>query len=195
MLMHALCYYDQRPHLLINGRSIPIICKPDLEFAVELTKDSEVVPPHKLDWFNNVFLPSWESSGEQITDFEATTKNVIYIEQIRKFTERKKLNKNSTKEIRETYLNTLYEFGLVEKAQDTRNKTRDVYWPTSENPKTSFISITSFDESCVRSCLEGHLNQRFGYEYKGQRISEDFLIRNVICASKIIPKNSNGVTA
>lgn len=194
LLMHALCYYDERPQLLIDGRTYPIITKKDLNFAIELSKNNEVVPPHKLDWHNDIFMKAWEKNGEIIEALDATDKKVIFVKRIKDYVESETKTKTSTKEIRETFLETLYDFGLIDKEKDPRAKSRDVYWPSSNNSKTSFIVESSFDELCVRSCLEKHIKRRFEYMYKHKKISVNDLIKNVVLTPIFEPKSTNGET-
>ena len=177
---------------MIDNNSYPIITKQDLNFAIDLSKNNEVVPPHKLDWYNDFFMKAWEKNGEIIETFEATDKKVIFIKRIKDYVESETKTKTSTKEIRETFLETLYDFGLVDKEKDPRSKSRDVYWPSSDNSKTSFIVESSFDESCVRSCLENHMERRFEYMFKHKKISVNDLVKNVVHTPLFEPKSTNG---
>jgi len=107
--------------------------------------------------------------------------------QIKEFLKETGKGEFSTKEIRENYLEILYDFGFIDKAKDLRNKTRDIYWPTDENSsKSSFIVESSFNESCVRACMRKILKQRFSFEYKGQVLDQDQVIKYIINPNEIV---------
>ena len=114
---------------------------------------------------------------------------VIFASQIKSYVEENTKAKTASKTITETYLNALYDYGLIDKAKDPRNITRYVYWPINEQKsKTSFIAIPPFNELCVSLCLDKYLKQRFEYSYKHKKIDVNDLIKNVIHPPNFVPK-------
>lgn len=185
--MHCFCYVSQRPHLIRKDRKIPIATLNDVKFVSELSLTGETLPPHKASWFNTVFLPAWKTKSEELNIPNEFPFPVITGNQIKEYCETEgKGPKTSTKMIRETYLETLYDFGLIEKNKDPRNKTRDVYWPITESYQSPSIAISSFDASCVNSCLDKYLKRRFRFEFMGMKIEQDKLVTEIVGS---IPEN------
>ena len=184
--MHTLCYSDERPKIVINGRKIPIITLKDLEWTNDLFRNSDSLPPHKKDWYDDVFKIAWDTYGGNA--IKGDDDKVITANQIKQYLEKEKQTKTSTKMIRENYLEALDEYGLIEKDFDPRNKTRYIYKPLNDDttPKTSFIVIKSFDVSCVTSCLEKYTKQRFGYE-------RDTQILNLTQTVNLIMEGKDGI--
>jgi len=193
--MNTLCNADRRPAVTINDRKVPIVTLEDLSFANRITQDADVLPPHKKIWYREVFLNAWKENSEEIDELKIS-KPVITGSRIKDYAEEKSKGKASVKATRETFLEPLYDHGYIDKTRDPRIHTRDVYWPVNENEKdkTSLIAITSFDASCVKSCLEKYLKRRFEYTFKNEKITEDELIQNVIGTPQNEPENHNDET-
>lgn len=190
LLMRCLCYYDQRPKLLINGRKVPVITLDDLKWVNDVSQDGEIIPPYKLTWFKEVFMPCWQEKGKRIELFDATNGPVITGIDLKEYSEKNGKGSTSTKQIRETYLSNLYEFGIIDKAMDGRNRTRDVYWPTDSTKnngrKSSLINISSFNRECVELCLDKYLKRRFGFEIHGKEISQEEVVTYVLSEQNVI---------
>lgn len=183
--LHTLLYSENRPLIVYGDQKIPITIKSDVVWAMNFLKENEFVAPHKLKWFHNVFVKSFESKCQRVSlgnYQEHYLKNVVTASDIVVYCKEKGIQVKSTKQIREGYLDDLCEHGLVEHAFDTRNNTRFVYWPSGifENDKSPSNVISSFDASGVNSCLNRYLKQRFEYEYKGIILNQDEMITNIM---------------
>lgn len=180
--IHCLSYVNQRPKLLIKGKKIPIITKADVESAYNFSTDFGNIPPNKLNWFNDVFKKAWDEKKQPVSfrvTFDTITRDVIAGKDLVEYLNEHGLGKMTSKQIRENYIETYVEHGLVEKDQDPRQKTRDVYWPADNidsDSESPFIAVSSLNEIGIKSCLDKYLKQRFSFEYKGKKISEQELI-------------------
>lgn len=209
--MHSIIYSDQRPKLLINSRKVVTAIKADLKWTNKVMRDVELIPPNKLKWFNEVFQKCYEAKKENVnfgSEANPMEKDVVIVRDIVEYYSENNLGKTTTKQIREIYVETLFDHGIIEKDQDPRNKTRDAYWPADRNytvANSSLIVMSSFDEACVKSCLDKYLKRRFSFEFDHKKFTQDEIvehilsewdivthIKNVISELKIIPKNNNG---
>lgn len=204
LTLHCLCYSNQRLKLLINGRKMPVITKGDIEWTIEIMKDASIIPPNKIQWFREIFIPGWKKCYQTV-DFSrnqdsSLERDVATSGDIVKYIQEQGKGKTTTKQIRETYLETLLDNGLIEKDTDPRNRSRDVYWPSEgygETIKSSLIATSSLDESCVSSCLEKYIKRRFSFEIEDKILSQEEIIpyilsKNVTQEAKIEPKNGSG---
>jgi len=184
--MHCLIYSDQRPALLIHNRKVIVITKADLTWTNKVMQDVDLIPPNKLKWFKEVFQKCYEDKKENVnfgTEANPIEKDVIIAKDIVHYYSENNLGKTTTKQIRENYLGTLFDHGIIEKDQDPRNKTRDAYWPSDKNyveDKSSLIDISSFDESCVKSCLDKYLKRRFSFEFDHKKFTQDEIVEHIL---------------
>jgi hypothetical protein len=190
--LHCLCYSENRPKLLLGQKRIPIITKADVESILKMIKDGNTVPPNKITWFREVFILAFEKSG-QMVDFSSNNgvleRRVITGLQLVQHIEETGRGKTTTKQIRETYLETLFDNGMIEKEKDPRNKTRDVYWLPEgyeKNTESSLVVISSLDESCVTLCLEKYLKQRFQFEMQGKTLSQHEIVPYLLSTENVI---------
>jgi hypothetical protein len=190
--VHCLCYSHSRPKVVIKGRRIPIVTKADIMWTVELMREQTVIPPYKMKWFKKIFLPAWEINGDSV-DFRQSgasiVRKVITGNEIVQYQFDITEERITVKQVRENYLETLFEHGIIEKEQDPRNKTRDVYWPAEgylENSHPSLIAISWIDDSCVNAFIEKVLKQRFSFEIHNNRISEDQVIQYILSDQNVI---------
>lgn len=201
--LHCLCYSNHRPHLLMNGRNIPVVTKADIESILQIIDDSSTIPPNKIRWFKEIFIACWKKCSETV-DFGRNQdvpidRSIITGNTLVNYTKEQGKGKLTTKQIRETYLDMLFENGIIEKDRDPRNMSRDVYWPTEgyNDTKTSLIATSSLDESCVKSCLEKYLKRRFNFELENKDLTQDEIIlyilstKNVTQNDEFEPKNDN----
>jgi hypothetical protein len=188
--LHCLCYSEHRPKVIIDDETIPFVIKADIVWALSIMKDNSSIPPNKMKWFEEVFVPSFNKYAETVHfPFSGIERKCIYGHQIKKHVEDVSNSSLTVKQMRETYLETLFDHGFIEKEKDPRNNTRDVYWPVEDHetkPKSSFIAIESLDKSCVELFIEKYLQRRFSYEYRGQKITEDELIQIILSDKNVI---------
>jgi len=188
--LHCMCYSHCRPKLVINGRIIPVVTKADVIWAFQLMKDYDIVPPNKMQWFREIFLPAWRKYGK-IVEFgfgNTLERKVVIGNDIRTFQIEHNKKQMSVKQIRESYLETLIEHGIVEKEQDPSNKTRDTYWPTEgyEDSASSLIAISSLDESCVSIFKDKYLKGRFEFEFNNRILNDNEIIQYILSDKNVI---------
>lgn len=192
--LHCLCYSQHRPKVIINEKSIPIVTKADLQWTLSVMRDINTVPPNKLKWFDDIFVPAFNKYAENICFNSGIERKCIIGQHIKKFIEETTNADPSVKQLRETYLDTLFEHGIIEKEMDPRNRTRDTYWPAEgyENKsKSSLIAIESFDKSCVELFIEKYLKRRFRFELREQQLSQDELVQIILSDKNVISDNKN----
>jgi len=195
LTLYTLCYKTQRPYCELE-RKIPIPTLTDLQWAIDMAKDVEFVPPHKMKWFRDVFRKAFTDKSQEVnfgSESSPLLRDVITGNDIVNYMKKSQLGNQNVKQIRETFLKTLFDHGMIEKDQDPRNRSRDAYWPSedSSNSKSSLISISSFNESCVRSFIDKINLQRFSFGVKDNKITLDELVKIVIESPKIEPKIAN----
>ena len=186
--LHCLCYLQERPKVITKDEIFSIVTLSDIKFGLSLMKDNVNIPPNKLNWFRDIFYECWKEKGIDV-NFYGNTRKCIIGQDLKNFIAEKKLGNNTVKQIRETYLDTLFEHGLIEKESDPRNKTREVYWPVEDAEKlkdSSLIVTTSLDESCVNSFLDGYQLRRLTYKIFNKTISEEQLIQYILSTKNVI---------
>ena len=188
---HCWCYFLKRPHVVINDRKCPMVSLEDISWANEIMRDNDTLPPHKLRWFKDWFVPCYKENNNQ----------PIRISDIAQYVQRHGV-KTTTRQIRQVYLDTLFEYGYVEKEQDHDNKSRDVYWTNFTNVstiKSPLDSISSLDIHCVKSFFDKYLEGNFRYELQNKPITKDEAISLVVSVSdssktlNFETKNSTGI--
>jgi len=142
--LHCFCFSLQRPKLLMDKMKIPMITLDDLKWANTIMQDLETLPPNKMKWFKDVFLEAWKTKGMDTTT-EKKIQETLDIP-VEKFTVRikdivnyvkSKGGKTNNRQVRQVYLDPLFEHGFVERFPDPDNKNRDVYHPTSTDDQKS----------------------------------------------------------
>jgi hypothetical protein len=152
---------DYRPKLIdtvIEGRFFPVATFDDLFEAVQiLSKSSSALRPYIAYWYNKVFITGFnelKDSGEGINKVVTVSgktvesENVIGLstkylaEQTHQTFGGKKL---SREEIREQYLEPLFNLGIVDKFKSELNKLENLYCPVDDISTSNIFSMT--DES------------------------------------------------
>lgn len=193
--MHCLCNLDERPKAIMNDQAIPFATLDDIKFGLSLVKDNVALPPNKIEWFKRTFVPCWEEYGiDVLFKNSGQTRKCIIGKDLKEFAEAKTKARLTVKHIREVYLETLFEHGIVEKDADPRNKTRDVYWPAESIDNieaSSLFAVSSLDEPCVKSFLDRYLKRRFEYEIDDKSITEDELIQYILSNQNVVDSTKN----
>ncbi|MGI0056191.1 MAG: hypothetical protein ACREAK_02320, partial [Nitrosarchaeum sp.] len=191
MNIHCFCYTSDRPKLVINGRKVPVLTKADVKWAIETIRESEIVPPNKIKWFNEIFKGTYNSKKQLVnfgTEKSPLMREVIIGGDLVAYTQEQGLGEVTTKQFRENFLEALLEHGIIEGDKDPRNKSRHAYW-ISENyldgKQSSFISISSLDELCVESCLDKYLKKRFSFEFHDKQINQDEVVQHILCEDNL----------
>jgi len=188
----TLCYANKRCKVVIGNSTYPIVELQDIEKAVSLMKENSTLPSHKIQFFNDIFKPVFEKTATEMTlvnqKVKAITANDM-VEEIRKqFKEHESLDR---KKLTENYIDTWVDYGLLENAQDPRNKSRYIYWIAKqyENQnvglETTLIDTSSLNGSCLESFVNKYLKQRLEsgklrlIDDKDQDLSLESLIQNL----------------
>ncbi len=187
--LHCLCYSYHRPSVIINGQSIPIVTKADVLWALSVMKDNSTIPPNKARWFDETFVPAFNKYAENVYFGSGIERKCIIGQHLKKFTEETTHATPSVKQLRETYLDTLFDHGIIEREKDPRNRTRDTYWPAEgyeTKSKSSLIAVESLDRSCVELFIEKYFKRRFSFEFRGQKITQDDLVQIILSDKNVI---------
>lgn len=200
--LRTLIYSHERPYLALDKRKrIPVTILSDLIWTLKFVKENDFVPPYKIKWFKEIFLKAYEAKKTKVgfpTPDEFEHYYVVIISDIVNYLKEKGIPVKSTKQLRESYLVTLHEHGFVEKARDPRNSTREVYWPTElgvSGSESTLIAVSSFNEACVKSCLEKYLQRRFYFTFKGKVYDQDEIVNLIMCKDSLLSKSQNVIQA
>jgi len=211
--LHCLCYSQQRPQFKIKNQWIPMCTFEDIKWTNEMSQDSESIQPYKLDWLKNTFLPAWkkkaipiknDGSSQKTLDnptLEGEYKGVIRTHEIVDYV-KENGGQTNTRQVREMYLNPLFEYGYIQKDQDPDNKKQEVFYPFKtdyEISKTPINSYTPINASRLRSCLEKYRIERFDLVCNTKKYDIDSILpilldgKNSYQTPKSEPKSTIGV--
>ena len=179
---------EQRPTIQFKNKNNEIIktfvgTLEDIENAIDVIGNLSVIPPEKLKFYDNVFIPLFEEVNKKqanLTEVQnkLTSKIGVTSEGLaEKYTA--VFNKPITaKQIRESYLYILTDEGLIQWEQDEDNKRQYQYYPTNsiaihnlENLKSSIIASPSIS--------------KFKYDYVIPRLK---LFNQLTIKSRITPQ-------
>jgi hypothetical protein len=160
--MNTKLHMDQRPRLVHKetGAFYPIATFEDLRDTLLLMeRAASNMRPYLAEWYDRVFLESYRELGNE----PQTTQNDIGIyvkenyvglttEQLAiKTKEIMEVQKPSTDEIRESYLDPLVNQGLIEKMPSARDNRQNIYFPVDPaangNGKTNTSKVIVSDPS------------------------------------------------
>lgn len=189
--LHCLCYSQQRPYVLIQNQKIPIVNFKDIEWANTISQDVDGLPPYKLSWLKETFLPAWKKKATPFKGdvslqqtlaepiFEGDLKAVIRANEIVDYVKEDQGGNTTTRQVRETYLKPLFEYGYIQKDQDPDNKKQDVYYPFKTEyifSKTPINSYSPITPSGVKSCLEKYRIGRFDMMCNNRKYDMDSIL-------------------
>lgn len=191
--IHTLTYLTHRPKLIIGKRKIPIAIKADVSWVAERMRNTEMIPPNKLQWFKTVFKNAFIQLQDHRnfgTEYAPDEKQIITGESIVKYCKEHGFGNPTTKTIRENYLNSLNEHGFVEKGYDPENKTRYCYYPAvsfdSVNGQSGLVDITSINAKSIKEGLEKYLQSKYDIEFEEKKRTIDECVE-LIMSEKNIP--------
>jgi hypothetical protein len=177
----TLCNAEKRCKFEYQNTKYPITHQRDVSQATRLIIDNLGIPSHKIQAFNDVIKPAIEEHGREIfadgTELIALTATEILTHY------KKQKEKNySRKQLLETFLTPLSQYGFIEKTRDPENKTRDIFWiPERFENKDATIESTLFDtttldELRVRTFLDKYVTRRLKEEeYKFYNTDDEIL--------------------
>ena len=165
---------DQRPTIQFKNRKNEMIrtfvgTLQDIEDAIDVIGNLSVIPPEKLKFYDNVFLPEFEEKNKKQTDLTEQQQKILGKEGITSDQLAEKYTKVflkpiTAKQIRESYLNLLRDEGLIYAEQDEDSKRLLRYFPTNSiaihnlgDLKSSIISnspISKLKYDYVIPCLK-----------------------------------------
>jgi hypothetical protein len=140
-----LATIHQRPSIqaiydMIDVQKIPLATFDDLKEAMSLIEHNNGVRPYVLQWYNEVFLPAYESKKEpdsKETKNGTSTENRIavttrYLVDKTAEIQKKRL---SNKEILETFLNPLVNMNIISSEPSVLDGRANIYYPVKTNSK------------------------------------------------------------
>lgn len=160
--------YNHRPRLLVRKEGstemqmIPMATFQDLREAMFLMEYANGVRPYILEWYNEVFLPTFQKKIEPDSKGDRQETHIaVTTEQLVEATYDKQQKKYSTKQILENFINPLVNQAYIEKADSEIDKRSNIYYPVLavkqkklfdsgqsnnylETPKIPIIDITDF---------------------------------------------------
>lgn len=109
-----------RPRLVIGETSSVIATFKDLQEALALTEYGAGGRPYVYEWFNDILLPAWQKSENPAG---------ISSKELSEWQKENKGKRQSSQNIRKTYLDPLYSEGYLEKTQNPDDKREYLYTP------------------------------------------------------------------
>lgn len=165
----TLANASQRPKIIVDETEYPVALKSDVIRANELTKEPMNITLTKIQFFNKHIKPAIKVGKEKfLIDGPVTCASAREIAD-----EIKNNNPEITtnrKKLLETYLQPLAEHGYLEEFEDPDNRKQHLFFLAPRYQKedasieSTFIDISSIDDSCLNVFKEKWLNCRFDSE-------------------------------
>jgi hypothetical protein len=148
---------ENRPIIVLRkkgdpvAQTIPLATFEDLKETLFLMKYANGVRPYILDWYYDVFLPTYNAKTE--VDFKikgkieiAENRIAVTSQQLVDATFKERKRKHSTRQIREVYLEQLINEGYVDSEKSELNRSADIYFP---------VVVTTTTEEVEKSAVFG----------------------------------------
>ena len=154
----------------------------DIENAIDVIGNLSVIPPEKLKFYDNVFIPLYNETNTVQNDLTDQQKKIIEKTGVTSENLAEKytcvFSKPITaKQIRESYLHLLRDEGLITVEQDDDNKRQLLYYPTNT------IAIHNLDE-LKSSIISNSPISKLKYDYVIPRLK---LFNQLTCKSRKTP--------
>jgi hypothetical protein len=142
---------DSRPRLVRRDNPnifLPISTFDDLKEALELMeRGASSIRPYLADWYNEVFLPSFNAEHEiKKEEREGTTLKENYVSvsssQLREKHKQVKGIPISGGDLRHKYIDPLINHGLIEKTKSEIRKSENIYFPVDDKGDNVFSLFT-----------------------------------------------------
>lgn len=166
----TLANASQRPKIIVDEIEYPVALKSDIIRANKLTKEPTNIVLTKIQFFNMHIKPAIKKIGKEKTLVDGT----VICASARELADEIKVNNpeitTDRKKLLETYLQPLTEHGYLEKFEDPENRRQHLYSlaPRYQNEDASiestFIDMSTIDDSCLNIFKEKWLNCRFDSE-------------------------------
>jgi hypothetical protein len=136
---------EHRPYIIFRNKGTPVTQKiplamfADLKEALFLMQYSNGVRPYVLEWYQDVFLPTYKEKQEPDSKpspdgkhILQETRKAVTTQRLAEATFKKKNKKISPKYIRETYLEQLINQGYVDSVRSQLDRRSEIYFPVIE---------------------------------------------------------------
>lgn len=151
---------EQRPTLQFKNKDDQIVKTyigtfQDIEAAIDTLGNLSVIPPEKLKFYDDIFMPLFDEINtvqDDLTDIQnrLVKKTGVTSEQLAEKYTNVFHKPITSKQIRESYLNILNDEGLIQYEENESNKREYLYFPTNtiaihnlESLKSSIIANSS----------------------------------------------------
>jgi len=191
----AFAHMTERPFVIIDGLPYIIATFFDLNEALDITALTSDLPPFKLRFYSDVFVPahrakyvsllSASSSQQQTltsdTDIQKLNekeKDVLLAcgltaKELEAFMHEKLQKKLSAKKIRDRYLGPLEEHGLLSVEKDKENERRNIYYPETLNGQFR-LQAMKIEDILERFTLDYFKEQHYELVANSQKISFEY---------------------
>ncbi|MEX0655920.1 MAG: hypothetical protein WD154_00020 [Nitrosopumilaceae archaeon] len=165
----AICNAHQRPKVVEEGKSHPIVCLSDVHQALNIIQEQLGLSRDKIRFFNEVVKPAIQQQGRIMKSDEREFK-VLTAREIADFRQNMIGKVQDRKKIYENYLKPLEQFGFIESKPDPLNGRQKIFSISSHYQDKDAVSesilfdISTLNESCVRDYIQRHLKDRFDKE-------------------------------
>lgn len=137
-------------HKLKCGEEKSIIASvDDLKQVLSITQNFDGIPKYKLDFFNEVFYPCYATKTERDTNGTKTENTIgVTTRELCNFYQSVYHKTINSDQLKKTYLNELYQNGVIEQEKSVLNASANIYYPVmesrkDENNNNDLTSLTS----------------------------------------------------
>ena len=179
-----------RQTLVFGNERLVIAELEDLSETLHITQNLSGIPPHKLKFYKECFLPLYESKTEpDIKDDKIEDRKGVTTSQLRDYYKSKTGRSITTENIINTYLNELENNAFIDKQDSAIDKRKKIYFPIMEIPKEQKIQKL-LSEKPIRNFLEH--NRIIPSKYF-KKIPENWLELEILALKKcLVELEGNG---
>jgi len=136
----ALTKIHHRQTLVYGNERLVIATLEDLSETLHITQNLSGIPPHKLKWFKEIFMPLYESKTEpNFKDDKVEDRRGVTTTQLSECHKLKTGKSITTQNIINTYLNELENNSFVDNQESQIDRRQKIYFPLMEMPKEQKI--------------------------------------------------------
>jgi hypothetical protein len=137
--------------LLLLGKETSVIADlADLREVLSITQNYEGIPKYKIEFFNEIFYPCYQSKDGPDLSSDGTKKeeiSAVTTKQLCEFFKDKKGKPISTDNLKKVYLNELINNALIDSVDSKIHGRQDIYYPLIESFNDNSDSSNSNVES------------------------------------------------
>ena len=163
--IHTLANAKNRPKIIHDGVTVPIVIWTDIEESCYLTKEPREIQPYKIKFFNDYIRPAILESGKEKQFVEGSINCLTASEIADVLT--KKGRTTDRQKLQETFLKSFVAHGFLEEYTDPDNRSRNIYALSQTfvaeeaSIESTLIDTSALDVSCVESFVNEYIKQRF----------------------------------